>query len=42
MFGELQNKEYVWLKGTERGARVVENSPKMGLKKYTGTLKWGT
>lgn len=39
---QLQNKECVWLKDSERGARVVENCPKMGLKKYTGTLSWGT
>lgn len=38
LFEEVQNKECVWLKGTERGARVVENCPKMGLKKYTGIL----
>lgn len=37
-FEELWNKESVWLKGTERGARVVGNCPKMGPKKYTGTL----
>lgn len=38
LFEEVQNKECVCLKGTERGAKVVKDCPKVRFTKYTRTL----